>query len=63
MGSTVAKFYRFQGKGILKSVCLTSEDASDLTILGKEAGHESQDTVDGRTNEMGESIDNPYRLH
>ena len=59
----MAKFYRFQGKGILKSVSLTSEDASDLTILGKEVGHESQDTVDGRTNEMGESIDNPYRLH
>ena len=50
----MAKFYRFQGKGILRSVCLTSEDASDLrvTTLGKEVGHESQNTVDGRTNEM-----------
>lgn len=50
----MAKFYRFQGKEILKSICLTSEDASDLrvTILGKEVGHESQNTMDGGTNEM-----------
>lgn len=50
----MAKFYRFQEKEILKSICLTSQDASDLrvTILGKEVGHESQNTMDGGTIEM-----------